>query len=423
MLELVQKKTKLEDLKLKLFGPASVTRTTYVSSRALRMVFRTYWSRKGQQQRRHYLQILGAVRLLSLLWLPTGSTPTAVIIDITDYASPACHKSSCRKPYGYIPRSTPGAVCPPGVRPGLLLRGKRYGRVFNNIMQAALLLRMADENGAVALVDWADSTLSGRGYDWQPHFFDEWFDLDEIVGLNKFHEGNVQYCPLTIVPPDVIFWGEGGGPDKAWSQHPRSLEPYITQLRPKKIIRQQATSVISDLHLPRPSTAVHARRFEGACSKLLRKGTVLCTNRTIMALKPGDKARGGWGVACNWTSDLVEAQGAVLFSDGQYFIECGANAGKIMRRGGKCAGVGDDDYSKRNTGWRRLDVSQSGNPIPYRSKITFPVSVWMQVLTDRYFGNPASSIGFVVSIWRRAEGRGSWPPECYAEHVGGETSP
>ena len=227
-----------------------------------------------------------------------------------------------------------------------------------------------------------------------------------LVSVNKTEAEWAKEKMVETIDPFFAFWHEGEGCKKLFAMHPLGpLGPYLRQILPKHKWRTHAQLYLDGLDLPAPTTSVHARRFEGQCFDRFNTGMLLCRNPAAMKGVRVPELMG----ACNMTTDYINVDRAVVLSDGQFWTHSrygkgrwpsGSKDGTLQ---GWPDGVSDQMYLAQHPGW-------------ILSKNKFWMDIWVMILTDEYWGNPASSIGFVMSNWRGS--RPTLPKKCYEEPEG-----
>ena len=229
-----------------------------------------------------------------------------------------------------------------------------------------------------------------------------------LCSVNKTDAEWKKEAMVATLDPKAMYGSEGGGFKKLFAMHPLgTLGVYLQQILPKHKWRAEVEQYLKKLNMPAPLTVVHARRFEGQCYDRLNTGTLLCRNPAAMQGERVDSLMR----ACNMTTDYIDVKKAVLVSDGQFWTHAVRGLKKRRPKNadsltGFPDGVSDTMYTKLHPGWV---VSQG-------KKDQFSTDIWIMLLADEFWGNPASSIGFVLSEWRR--NRPTFPAACYSEPKG-----
>jgi len=115
---------------------------------------------------------------------------------------------------------------------------------------------------------------------------------------------------------------------------------------------------------PNAFVSVHRRHLEGTCESLIKKHYTFCTNnREFESIEP-----------CNWRQDSFHENNIVLFTDNQ-------------------RNVFDKSFTKQ-------------------SHLPFEVELCAMTLSNAHYGNPASSIDYIISHWRNHVGM--YPSDCWS---------
>ena len=172
-------------------------------------------------------------------------------------------------------------------------------------------------------------------------------------------------CLIRLTGKDVFYLR--GGP---YSKNNHFLKE-MTELLPLQETRQKAMDVIATDYHNQSFISVHRRWMDGECYKRSRLrsnfGSVeSCTTENMTK-------------ACDVTfSDISNPNNrtVILFTDGQ--------------------------------------KSSMDQTFPIRDQQTFKVQMWMMAQSETHYGNPGSSVDWVVMHWRQRLGKGNMEPAaCY----------
>lgn len=215
-----------------------------------------------------------------------------------------------------------------------------------------------------------NSTKLVLGLGWH-HMYSTTFELHpDIVLLPKTELPLLpERCLTTLTGKDAFFLR--GGPYHYKNYFLRE----VTELVPKQEIRQKAMDVISSDYHNRSFISVHRRWLEDSCYERaqLRKnfGSVeSCTTEEMVR-------------ACNFTFPGIpnpNNRTLVLLTDGQ--------------------------------------MPSMDQTFPIQDKQNLNVQMWMMTQSETHYGNPASSVDWVVMHWRRSLGKLSMEPAaCYPSEI------
>ena len=247
-----------------------------------------------------------------------------------------------------------------------------YGQHFNRIIETANFLEMAAAENANLMMS---ATTWG-------FWFDSWFDREDL------------YQPLNVVPRRDCIHARKYLPKTAhFHRNFTDGIPNLTRLLPKQSIRQEAESIVRDMlkHNFTNATSfvsVHRRSMDRSngtdehCYELASKNDLsnYCLGRNITLEERSryctiqyDDVMDDLRIRDAQFNTTFSSLPVVLFSDGQS---------------------------------PHLD-----NTFPYIDDHNLMVQSWMMTLSVVHYGNPLSSIDYVLNHWRK--GRGMRPSACY----------
>lgn len=310
---------------------------------------------------------------------PTSTPPPTLFPPplVTEDAPPTLSKKQHNYSTDILKNSTLEPLCMAKV--GRLGRRDFYGGNFNRIIQLSNLLSLRNDSQKVA--------LSPGWTDW----YNQWLDpIKESNGEDVImfrRQGGP--CAISILPKDLHFL------------HPFSDgNPNVVNLIPKQTIRQEAEAAVKQFlsdHKASSFISVHRRHLGGSgaakeglpdptkCASINKDGiydycldNLDANNNQVRA----NISREEMGSYCDLTYTTVaedlkrygqDSLPVLLFSDGS--------------------------------------VPAFDSTFPYHDKNSLEVQSWMMTLSTVHYGNPMSSIDYVVNHWRR--GRPSRPEQCY----------
>ena len=183
-----------------------------------------------------------------------------------------------------------------------------------------------------------------------PGWYRQWLDDRDDILLGYRGE-----CSRSVRAQDIHFmrnWSDG--------------MPELETLTPKMEYQQEAADAMSE-----PYVSVHRRNMDGECAR--REGTA-----HLFCFREAEWGAGELGRICDMVYNDVEntTLPVVLFSDEQ-----------------------------------RPELDGT---FPRLDNHSFQVQSWMMVLSTIHYGNPMSSVDYVVSHWRKH--KDTRPAKCFAKH-------
>ena len=266
----------------------------------------------------------------------------AVVLGLLLYFS-LCDLSGLRNPFYEI-----------RCRPPVCIRAPFYGQNSNRILSLANALRLAQEKRTTVAMDGAFS-------DWYDDYFDPRPDVfRRYRGLcSESHAAGHYYGRY---PNDLI-----GG-----------QRPELVRLRPKQALWHAAQQAVSELPLQRGGgggsfISVPRRWLESLCLERAEAGATFCavTTPTISALAVAD--------ACTWVQRDIEV----------------AEEKAVSGRG-----------QQQQQQQQEIVLFTDGQEPLYDKTFTlvdhqpFAVQLCMMALSARHYGNPLSSVDYLVAHWR-----------------------
>ena len=250
-----------------------------------------------------------------------------------------------------------------------------WGQNFNRVIQTANFLEMAAEQDV-------DLMMSEDAWG---KWFNTWFDRGDLSQ------------PLGFVSRHHCQRMRKYFPQKAhFHRNFTDGIPNLTRLLPKQSIRQEAESVVRDM---------------------LKHNFTNATSFVSVHRRSMDR------------SNVTDEQCHGLANQGDVLNYCLGRNSTAEERGRYCTIQYDDvmdDLRKRdaefNTTFSSLPVvlftdGQSphlDNTFPYIDDHNLMVQSWMMTLSAVHYGNPLSSMDYVLTHWRK--GRGMRPSACYSRY-------
>lgn len=240
-----------------------------------------------------------------------------------------------------------------GTQRVLCITGPIFGRTFNQIIGTAAALKIVTSSEH----NVNGTTIVGLSPDYS-RFYIEFLDPRDDILID--YEGP---CVAAYTPREIFYALEH-----------TMLKNELRQLIPKAVYRAEAEAALAAYTLP--VTTVHRRDLEGWCIRRAKNLEFIhCPNGDVTdQLQVSDFVD-----SCNMEYSMLAnaTQGpssVLLLTDGQ--------------------------------------VPELDATFPLVSNHSFPVQTWIMTLSAVHYGNPLSSIDFLVSYWR-GDDADTRPRACY----------
>ena len=222
----------------------------------------------------------------------------------------------------------------------LCLTGDFYGQNGNRILTLANAISLADAQRLPLAVEL--------------HFWDWALTLFNQTELTNFFDVSLKtqstVCNRSITTKDSFYTKHAG------------FHPILARLRPNEHIRERAVAQ-KLVYGSSPLVTVHIRGLNGQCKQRASLRSTFCFNKTL-----------SYEYTCHYTPNAIRAHFTFLREKGLFVA----------------LSDGENKQSEANF------VSQSGliNQLPFFEQM------WLASISDYHFGNPMSSIDYVVAQWR-----------------------
>jgi hypothetical protein len=224
----------------------------------------------------------------------------------------------------------------------LCIEGPFYGQTFNRIIQTANALTLMEERGGVAV------GLDEKWTDWYQGFLDPRPDILFNYTTSSFNRS----CAWSVGAQEIFLYYEF---------HMDRCMKYLKELTPKAIHREQAATALAAMD--QPVTTVHRRNLDGLChEQAAAYKWVVCPNHDVSKSLSVQNLLDICNLEYNMIANETQGTSVVLMTDGQ--------------------------VPKLDQTFARI------------SNHSFPVETWMMVMSDVHYGNPFSTVDYIVYFWR-----------------------
>lgn len=246
----------------------------------------------------------------------------------------------------------------------LCLNGE-MGQNCNKIIQLANAMLMTQNYTIRDSINWKVGLGSGLWTTWYNSFFDPMenvtLDVSDSACDHKIGAFEAHYIT---------------------SFH--NYNEFIDRLHPKEEFRRSANKILEQKrhNNSQKIITVHRRNLEGECHQRIQKDNTFCFLPDYQHQDVG---------VCD-----------IVYGDVQQLM---------AKRINKSNNMGVSHMVLLMTDSQVLELDST---FPVMDRHPFPVQLWMMASSDLHFGNPASSVDYIVAHWRRNVGNGvTEPSSCY----------